>query len=50
MLGSIIYINYPASRRSSIGDRAFVVAAVLAWNKLPNTSDPPHRFLFSDTG
>ena len=33
----------PATWRSPIGDRAFVVAAAFVWNK---TSDLPHRYLF----
>ena len=28
-------LTIPATRRSSIGDRAFVVAAASVWNKLP---------------
>jgi len=34
-LGSIILTSIPATRRSSIGDRVFVVMAASVWNKLP---------------
>ena len=37
----------PATRRSSLGDRAFLVAAARAWNSLPSTvtaASTPHSF------